>query len=141
MIDGDKFLATGMKVEKKDEVLERGKRIAEELGLTTATFEASGYIKFYPHDTIHRLLGEGVDVWAHFETDKPKYWGPHENNNFNDTHTGIVIGIRQIVQESEERRLLRELTLKCERQKVEPHSFTRLDLSDIYERAKKLLEE
>ena len=45
---------------------------------------------------LERVLSEGVKVYAHYETDKPRYWGPSENGQFDDTHTGLVVGIKPI---------------------------------------------
>ena len=47
-------------------------------------------------DDLERILSEGVKVHAHYKTDKPRYWGPSENGQFDDTHTGLVIGIKPI---------------------------------------------
>lgn len=94
--------------------LELGKLRAEELGLLEArpvTFTPHGW---YRADDIHKLLGEGVEVLGEEDTDKSicasKWfeWSPGITDKESD-HKALLIGIRPIKAESEERKLLREL--------------------------------
>lgn len=55
-----------------------------------------------------RLFAEGVKVWTHVKVGKPAYWGPRENGQFDDTHTGIVVNIQSIVREEKKVEITRE---------------------------------
>ncbi len=125
-----------------------GSKRAEELGLR----EYEGSIRYrdgrcwtserayqlYKGDDIHKLLGEGVEVWSHINgTHKPAYWGPLENGQFNDTHCGLTIGIRPLVQESREQkleRMARELLSCLHKYYTNPRTV------EIMARAEQLLE-
>lgn len=85
--------------------LELGKKRAEELGLKPFFREPD----YYSADDIHRLLGEGVEAIGNRGCDD--WWA---NPMAQETmpklkDAGLIIGIRPIVQESEERKLLRRL--------------------------------
>lgn len=84
--------------------LELGKKRAEELGLTRGPFSNS---HLYLADDIHKLLGEGV--WSKGRIHKDGEWTFGGYLDEAVTHKALLIGIRPIVQESEERKLLREL--------------------------------
>lgn len=47
-------------------------------------------------------------VYGHREENKPHYWGPRENGQFDDTHTALVIKIEPIQKEETAEDLLRE---------------------------------
>lgn len=84
-----------------------GKRRAEELGLKTDMGV------WYPANDIHQLLSEGIEVFGNqFKMDGGTGdlgWCCDEEKRSADTHHALLIGIKPIVQESEERKLLREL--------------------------------
>lgn len=85
--------------------LELGKKRAEELGLTNCAENVGSY----KADNIHKLLGEGVETfgyaskwdWGRYEVCKDRYDQPN--------HQALLIGIRPIAKESQERALLREI--------------------------------
>lgn len=87
------------------DVLDRGRKIAEEIGLT-CKHSTHGHV--YYADDIHRLLGEGVAVFGR----KVPVSGLHgfgEQPCVADDLRGLTIAIRPLLQESEERKLLREI--------------------------------
>lgn len=100
MIDGEEFLATGMKVEKRDEVPEKGKRIAESFGIQPSLHYHNTKAVYYADD-IHRLLGEGVE---HFVYKDPSIGYRTEEYGHRPTHSAYLIGIKPIKEA-----LLREL--------------------------------
>lgn len=74
-------------------------------------FQASDFFKVKPNypdeDTsdwaarvANALLREAIEgaerVYGHRLKGTPAYWGPHENNRFNDTHTARVVCIKEI---------------------------------------------
>lgn len=88
------------------DTLELGKQRAEELGLKIGAID--GKKCFYDIDDIHKLLGEAEETFAQIskgDEHLSTYWMKEEHH----THQALLIGIRPIVQESEERKLLREL--------------------------------
>lgn len=83
----------------RDEILDIGKRRAAELGLTPATPDtratAPNYRPgtFYWVESIHKLLGEGVDY----------FWTPHTEPVWHErlpkhTHQALAVGVRPIAQ-------------------------------------------
>lgn len=121
--------------------LELGKKRAEELGLETPSKDIIlARSEVYLAEGVHRLLGEGQSIYGHVKDGVPNWWGPHENNAFQDTHQALLIGIRPIVQESEERRLLREFVKACQKDDFGPIHFKDLTLSHVYSEAKRLLD-
>lgn len=98
------------------EKLELGAERARGLGLNTR-FVLNAYSRanrYYLADDIHELLGESREVFgkdgAKANEGRDKwYWSKNEDLREYDTHKGLLIGIRAIVQESPERALLREL--------------------------------
>lgn len=80
----------------------------------------------------NRILAErGVRVYANSSSDKPAYWGPRENGQFNDTHVGYVVAIEPIARDTAES-LLKEMLLTYDHEmKVS---------RDVLERARRLLE-
>lgn len=74
------------------------------------------------------------DCWAS-EMDK------HPEAHMSATHTCKAWGITPIQPEKVDsaNELLKDFVQKCEGIKYEPNSFTRLDLSELYDRAKALL--
>lgn len=158
MIDGDEFLRSGMFLNKisreylnnnlikdlqnmidKNEVLERGKRIASELDLHLYDVTIAEPIPptFYNANHVQRLLGSSVEVFAYKFCEK---W--HANETIDGTpgtghtHSAYLIGIKPIAKESREAKmegLLKEF-IACS------YMITH-DKSSLFERAKKLLEE
>lgn len=113
--------------------LELGMKRAKDLGLNRGPFSSS---ELYLANDIHRLLSEGVEstcekngiVWT-------SYSGPPSSTG---THFGLLIGLRPIIQESEEKKLLREIV------KYNTCIITGTPVfpsSDWIERAKRLLRE
>lgn len=84
--------------------LERGRKIAEGIGLKRYS---NGMYDSYDAADIHRLLGEGVEkfgrggLYQGLWTDRLSLGS--------DTHKGILIAIRPIVQETREQRLEKAL--------------------------------
>lgn len=76
------------------EILELGKRRCEELGLKCYLYVPECYLA----DDIHKLLGSGVEHFGLQESGSN--WGTYTAQ---DTHKGLLIGVRPIVSESEER--------------------------------------
>ncbi len=117
-----------------------GEKRAKELCLQPVHMPSGS--TYYHEATIFKLLGEGVEVWSHINgTHKPAYWGPRENGQFNDTHCGLTIGIRPLVQESEERKLLREFLNDVRlRTPLDPRSSIGMAVHDLCCKIRKLLE-
>lgn len=147
MIDGEAFLKSGMMIEKKD-VLERGRRIAVEVGLGIKRENIPAgpdgpYLSIYHADDVHRLLGEGAEVFCHNETtnnpNHAKQWhqDPIVDASKGATGMALLLRIRPIKAESEERKLLRELALYKDWQ----HTKGEPSLYELIDRAKKLLGE
>lgn len=102
-----------------------GLKRAKELGLMSvfhAPLPSGGYPlsgmsykNWYTADDIHRLLGGGLPCLGFKDKDNDWCIGdqPSELENEPDTHSMLVIGIRAISQESEERKLLREFVACC----------------------------
>lgn len=90
--------------------LEPGKKRAAELGLSAQYIApyASG-IEWYNAADIHHLLGEGIEVVGTYDRK-----ANHISSTFGqiqakkDYDKALLIGIRPIVQESEERKLIRD---------------------------------
>lgn len=124
------------------DVLSLGKKRAEELGLKLGAVD--GNRSFYDKDDIHKLLGE-----ACYMSCRPSpggYWQalqPSQMETYpGDTHQALLIGIKPIVQESEERKLLREIldTITAKIWRGDQWSIP-VDYFDRYvEKAKALLE-
>lgn len=124
--------------------LELGKKRAEELGLELI-FKAYE-IKTYLADDIHRLLGEGVEVQgSQFSLDGGTGnmgWCCDEEPMSTDTHKALLIGIRSIFQESEARKLLREICSQLANNDF--YLFKQDDpktVRNLFEKAKRLLSE
>lgn len=92
-------------MEKEREKLKRGRRIAEEIGLRSKDL---GVDEFYTSDDIHRLLGEGVTVFDHASRRNTWTKDVGLRETFAEMRSAILISIRPITQESEERKLLGE---------------------------------
>lgn len=114
--------------------LELGKKRAKELGLsyraaTLSYDQAGGQANIYFANDIHRLLGAGVETYTKSATNS-------NFSNFNivrladDDMVALQIGIRPIAQESEERKLLKEIV---------DHLAPSIG-PDLFDRARKLLE-
>lgn len=155
MIDGDEFLRSGMFLNKnsreylnnnlikdlqnmidKNEVLERGKRIASEIKMHMFSIEAAEPCPptFYNAEDIWRLLGSSVEVFAEKPERDGELWQKYRAGI--DTHSAYLIGIKPIAKESREAKmegLLKEF-IACS------YMITH-DKSSLFERAKKLLEE
>lgn len=88
--------------------LELGKRRAEELGLQ---LHLSPLIdNGYRADEIHHLLGGAKEVFDAKSADGKKYNGTwFEHGTHTSDNTALLIGIRPIVRESDERLLLHEI--------------------------------
>lgn len=83
------------------DVLNLGALRARDMGLERVT---QG---FYPADAIHELLGAGVKAYA-YDLNQDHLWWTNSNDPGIKNIQAILIGIKPIVQESEERKLLRE---------------------------------
>lgn len=89
-----------------NEVLERGKRIADELVPRSYNLGVSEY---YLQSDIHKLLGEAVETSGQLVNGNGWIDGmDRDHYNEQTTHTGYLIGIKPIRKESEERKLLSE---------------------------------
>lgn len=98
------------------EILELGRKRAIELGLPPKCLMGNYEdLKLYYAIDIHFLLGRGQEVAGNPNADtsddedeeiQSDAWGRQVKSN---THRALVIGVRPIYQESEERKLLREL--------------------------------
>lgn len=113
------------------DLLELGKRRAEELGLHERKW--GGEYGYYLSD-VWKLLGAGVEIVGNVKNidgglTTNKCWTSISNTG--ETHTALAIGIKPLKVESEERKLLREFV---EREKKQGAAF------DLVERAKVLLE-
>ncbi len=84
-----------------DTVLERGRKLAEEMKLRKMHCGCGG---FYPDD-IHRILGEGDEMLS----DQRNGGWQYTAHDLNPKFKALLIAIRPIVQESPERALLRDL--------------------------------
>lgn len=107
--------------------LELGRKRAEELGIECVA--ASGFKYYYDSNDIHKLLDEGVEAHG------GKYclggeWSFVGHKSGESSHQALLIGIRPIIQESEERRLLREFIQE---------SVDGIWSTGLLERAKRLL--
>lgn len=128
--------------------LELGKKRAEELGLKLITLHSYGggassapYAQHttqdrYLADDIHRLLGEGVEAVGNKYCDD--WWAKPMAQELLPKlkDVGLIIGIRPIVQESEERKLLRKLSEYTEWQ----HTKGKPSIWDLVSSAKRLLD-
>ncbi len=124
-----------MTTEEEMTVEQIGEQRAKEFGLKTHPDPEPSYYA----DDIHKLLGESYDVYAQTHFGKPKYWGPLEPSQYEDTHKGYVLGVRQIDQSSREEEMVEllkkfvDLSVIC---KTEDSS----EFQDLFDRAKSLLE-
>ncbi len=100
-----------------------GEKRADELKLRC---ESHGLYSYYAVETIHKLLGDGVEMTQ--AGDECGWWPP---NSSTPKHAALLIGIRPIVQESEERKLLRDFVAWWKSADYPP---------DFLDRAIKLLE-
>lgn len=82
------------------------------------------------------LLSQRGKVVYTFEDSE--YLVAHKNWRKEDTHTALLINIQPIEQDSAEK-LVKDFISECEKLEIRPNSFTTMDLSDLYERAKKLV--
>lgn len=55
------------------------------------------------------LIERGVVVYGHTQMSIPAYWGPHEDNRFDDSHRALVINIEEIEKKDSAETVLREL--------------------------------
>lgn len=121
------------------DVLELGKKRAEELGLTNIVMAKGPFAPTYDcylASDIHKLLGEGIDLYGnkncrHWDDHAP----PETDIEAGVTHKALLIGIRPIVQESEERKLLREFVSFVN------GTFDASNYSSIIQKAKRLLDQ
>lgn len=114
------------------EILELGWKRAEELGLMLGA--VNGNKSFYDKNDIHRLLGSGRVVRGAVEpVPEDVAWQYESQWDEYDDHQALLIGIKPIVQESEERKLLRLIVGNSQ------HNGT-LVPSEIVDRIKALLE-
>lgn len=113
--------------------LELGKRRAEELGLREVILSP-----YYHAEDIHRLLGEGLETFSLY-SGVDTWWGPLDNDD--DTHQALLIGIRPIAQESEERKHLRRLVTLLEVNATTISPTAMAHLNEAIERAKRFLSE
>lgn len=114
--------------------LELGKQRAKELGLVGGLDSRFQEYAFYQADDIHKLLGEGVEVGRYKAGLSMSAWAISHMDHAEET--ALLIGIRPIVQEAEERKLLREFSQYVEWQ----HTNGKPSLWDLVARAKTLLE-
>lgn len=114
---------------------ELGKRRARELGLQLINTDPKSVWHFYRPYDIHRLLGEAKFMsCSENDIGLIRALQPSKEEAFpGDTHKALLIGIRPIIQESEERRLLRDLVIAGTREE-----YTTLLI--LAGRAKELLE-
>lgn len=91
------------------DVLSLGKQRAKELGLEPwATLDITNR-RGYSADDIHKILGSGRVVRGAVEpVPEDVAWQYESQWDEYDDHQALLIGIKPIVQESEERKLLRE---------------------------------
>lgn len=100
-----------------DKKLEIGKQRAEKLGLEDWRLEhpEGGAIDCYPADDVHRLLGEGVELFGQCHgTHRNSSWTTDEKPSKQEwglahTHAGLLIGIKPIAPPSEERQIIQAL--------------------------------
>lgn len=130
------------------DVLEIGKKRVEELGLNSygiIQINPLSNNRYYLADDIHKLLGEGMEA---FDDDNWSAWTPDRRDG--SKNKALLIGIKPIVQESEERKLLREMvgsiaTSQYTKDRVEHFRavFNRSDceILELISKAKRLLEE
>lgn len=93
------------------DTLELGKKRAAALGIESYGIMQINPLsanRYYSAEHIHKLLGEGVEQFA-YKHDKEHMWfGAHDKDGIRNLKA-LLIGIRPIVQESEERKLLKEI--------------------------------
>lgn len=83
----------------------------------------------------NRLLEErGKVVYGHVKDGVPNYWGPHENNTFEDTHAALLICVEEIEKDTAESIL--KAFANWGTDKPGP-----LSLNDIQDRARKLIKQ
>ena len=68
----------------------------KDLGLQVFTKPYHTENQLVSADDLLELLDAGVEVYTHSDSKKPSYWGPKENGQFNDTHTGLIINIKEL---------------------------------------------
>lgn len=98
-------ISMGGRAEKaSNPILDLGALRARELGLRLQTAP----IRAYCADDIHQLLGKGEELygWNDARSDWMRTLNPL---GYKHSHAGLLIGSREIVQESEERQALRKV--------------------------------
>lgn len=97
------------------DTLERGKRIAKEIGLDMSTHSPAyngamgGVCDWYSADSIHELLGKSVEIFGnkncrHWDDNAP----PRTDIGAGVTHQALLIAIRPIKPKDDAESLLRE---------------------------------
>lgn len=91
--------------------------------------------KYISPDKANRLIKERGKVV--YGRGREEHAWTDEQANF-DKVKALLINIEPIETDSAEK-ILKDFKEKCDKLEFQPNSFTRLDLSDLYNRARKLL--
>lgn len=123
---------------KDEEILDRGRRIADEVGLKLDSF-TNGYsqtVLCYHAKDIYRILGQSVEVFNYKSGKFGCKWTP--NHVDGDNEKALLIAIRPLVPEKVESdavKLLRELV-----ERLSNFTLMSPETERVVERAKALIE-
>lgn len=75
------------------------KRLGLDSKLVYSTIEGEGVSiinnQFIQAEDLENYLAKAPVVYTHSKAEKPAYWGPREQGQFDDTHTALLVGIEQ----------------------------------------------
>ena len=67
------------------------------MGITVLS--SFGFTDFIYAQDLERALEKAMVVYGHNKNGTPSWWGPHENNKYDDTHKALLICVEELPKE------------------------------------------